>query len=404
MNRRQRSLRAALVALAVGLVTAGPAGAADPPKAGGPDIQSAQAEKYDGPKARIAVKDFEDKMSSSGHYRAEYGRGMRDMLTTALFQTNRYIVLEREKLGAVMDELKQGASDLFRKEATVPLGELEGAELLVTAAITGFDPGASGGGGNIGGRIPGLGGVLGGIGIGFKKASIAMDLRVIDVRTGRVVAATNAQGEASTFAAGLGGIGGGMGGSLGGFSKTPMESAIRDMIQKTVDFVVTKTPPVYYRHGGTAAAPPPGGAAPAAAPPAAPSAVAGLAPGGAPAGAPPQPKALQTVRSDFDNDLVARLTDVTLRGAVLSVVVSLTLEGSKAQSEKIELVTAKSHVLDYATGQTYPVITADGFTAGQLKSGEVKTLRVTFRAPKDAKAVGINLSGVGSFDDVKLGP
>ena len=88
---------------------------------------------------------------------------------------------------------------------------------------------------------------------------------------------------------------------------------------------------------------------------------------------------------------------------MLSVVVSLTLEGSKAQSEKIELVTAKSHVLDYATGQTYPVITADGFTAGQLKSGEVKTLRVTFRAPKDAKAVGITLSGVGSFDDVKLG-
>ncbi len=388
MNRRQRSLGTALVALALGLVTAGPAGAADPPKAGGPDIQGAQAEKYDGPKARIAVKDFEDKMSSSGHYRAEYGRGMRDMLTTALFQTNRYIVLEREKLGAVMEELKQGASDLFRKEATVPLGELEGAELLITAAITGFDPGASGGGGTIGGRIPGLGGVLGGVGIGFKKASIAMDLRVIDVRTGRVVAATNAQGEASTFAAGLGGIGGGMGGSLGGFSKTPMESAIRDMIQKTVDFVVSKTPPVYYRHGGTAAAPP---------------AVAGLTPGGAPAGAPPQPKALQTVRSDFDNDLVARLTDVTLRGAVLSVVVSLTLEGSKAQSEKIELVTAKSHVLDYATGQTYPVITADGFTAGQLKSGEVKTLRVTFRAPKDAKAVGITLSGVGSFDDVKLG-
>ena len=383
MNRRQRSLGTTLVALAVGLVTAGPAGAADPPKAGGPDIQGAQAEKYDGPRARIAVKDFEDKMSSSGHYRAEYGRGMRDMLTTALFQTNRYIVLEREKLGAVVDELKQGASDLFRKEATVPLGELEGAELLITAAITGFDPGASGGGGTIGGRVPGLGGLLGGVGIGFKKASIAMDLRVIDVRTGRVVAATNAQGEASTFAAGLGAIGGGMGGSLGG---------------------VSKTPPVYYRHGGMAATLSPGGAAPAAAPPAAPPAVAGLTPGGAPAPPPPQPKALQAVRSDVDNDLVARLTDVIVRGAVLSVVVSLTLEGSKAQSEKLELVTAKSHVLDYATGQTYPVITADGFTAGQLKSGEVKTLRVTFRAPKDAKAVGINLSGVGSFDDVKLGP
>jgi len=110
-----------------------------------PGIAAVQAEAYDGPKARIAVKDFEDKMSSTGVYRAEYGRGMRDMLTTALFQTNRYIVLEREKLEGVIQELRSGTSDLHRQEATVPLGELEGAELLVTAAVTGFDPGTSGG-------------------------------------------------------------------------------------------------------------------------------------------------------------------------------------------------------------------------------------------------------------------
>ena len=109
------------------------------PARGGPDIQSAQAEAYNGPKARIAVADFEDKMSSRGQYRAEYGRGLSDMLTTALFQTNRYIVLEREKLGAVVGELKHGTSDLFRREATAPLGELEGADLLINAAITGFD-------------------------------------------------------------------------------------------------------------------------------------------------------------------------------------------------------------------------------------------------------------------------
>jgi len=64
---------------------------------GGPDIASAQMESYNGPKARVAVADFEDKMSSSGQYKGEYGRGMSDMLTTALFQSNRYIVLEREK-------------------------------------------------------------------------------------------------------------------------------------------------------------------------------------------------------------------------------------------------------------------------------------------------------------------
>lgn len=358
----------------------------------GPTIAGAQAEAYNGPKARIAVKDFEDKMSSSGHYRAEYGRGMRDMLTTALFQTNRYIVLEREKLGAVMDELKQGASDLFRKEATVPLGELEGAELLITAAITGFDPGTSGGTTTLGGLIPGaLGQILGGVGFGFSKASLVMDLRVIEVRTGRVVAATSAQGEATAFAMSLSGLGGPMGGSLGGFAKTPMETAVREMIQKAVEFVVTKTPQSYYRHSDTAAAPPPaaGGA---------PGPAAALAPG-----APSAPKAIQTFRN-YEQDVTAHLTEVTVRGAVLTVVVSLSLmDANKPQPPTIELAVSRSHVLDYETGTTYPIISADGFTAGTLKGGEVKTLRVNFRAPAGAKTVEINLSGVGRFDDVKLG-
>ncbi len=334
-----------------------------------PGIAAVQAEPYDGPKARIAVKDFEDKMSSTGVYRAEYGRGMRDMLTTALFQTNRYIVLEREKLAGVLQELRSGTSDLYRQEATVPLGELEGAELLVTAAVTGFDPGTSGGSITIGGIPGGFGSILGGL--GYKKASIAMDLRVIDVRTGRIVAATSAHGEATTVAAGVSGP---MGAGLGGFAKTPMETAVREMIKKAVDFVVGKTPAVYYRHGGTTVA------------------------------APAAPKALALIHTEGDPSLVARLTDATVRGAVLTVVVSLTLEGSRTQSEKIELVPGKSLVLDYATGQTYAVINTDGFTSGQLTAGEVKTLRVTFRAPPGARSVAVTLSGLGTFDDVKLGP
>src|SRR5712691_12841849 len=355
-------------ALALALLAA-PTGAGAQPKDSGPGIQDVQGEAYNGPKARIAVKDFEDKMSSTGHYRAEYGRGMRDMLTTALFETNRYIVLEREKLEGVIQELRSGTSDLHRQEATVPLGELEGAELLVTAAVTGFDPGTSGGGVTIGGIPGGFGSILGGL--GYRKASIAMDLRVIDVRTGRIVAATSAHGEATTVAAGVSGP---MGAGLGGFAKTPMETAVREMIKKAVDFVVGKTPGVYYRHGATS------GAAPAA------------------------PKAVAAIRTDRDPNVVARLTDATVRGAVLTVVVSLTLDGSKAQSEKLELVPGKSLLLDYATGQTYPVINTDGFTSGQLKAGDVKTLRVTFRAPRSAREVAVTLAGLGTFDDVKLAP
>ena len=394
-----------------------PAGAADQPARGGPDIQSAQTEAYNGPKARIAVADFEDKMSSRGQYRIEYGRGLSDMLTTALFQTNRYIVLEREKLTAVVGELKHGTSDLFRRDATAPLGELEGADLLINAAITGFDPGVSGGGA-VGGAVGGLfggnvGRTIGSIAGGFGKARVAMDLRVIEVRSGRVVSATTAEGSATTFTMGGGAASGGMGGALGGFAKTPMESAIREMIEHAVAFVVSKTPATYYRFGtdgaGVATAPQPSAPPPANPPPANLVVPAGLQPTQAratvatPDPAPARPT-VPTVTSDADGNLLVKLDDVKLRGAVLSVVISLHLKEGKAESDAIEVKTEKSHVMDYATGQTYPVITIDGFSTGRLKSGEAKTLRVTFKAPKGAETIGIVVSGVATFDDVKIVP
>ena len=88
---------------------------------GGPDMASARAERYDGPKARIAVAEFEDKTASAGAYRAEYGRGMADMLTTSLFQTNRYVVLERQKLRAVMAEQNLGATGRIRGETAAQI-------------------------------------------------------------------------------------------------------------------------------------------------------------------------------------------------------------------------------------------------------------------------------------------
>lgn len=204
---------------------------------GGADMQAARAEAYNGPKARVAVIDFEDKMSSTRYYRAEYGRGMADMLTTALFQTNRYIVLERENIGAVEAERRRyGRGNQPR---------LEDADILIKAAITGFDPGTAGAKGGLSGL---LGGKLKGLTGSFKKAHVAMDLRVIDVSTGRVISATSVEGNATSFGAGGAGIGGAMAGTLSGFAKSPMETAIRNMIVTAVDHIVAQTPETYYRY------------------------------------------------------------------------------------------------------------------------------------------------------------
>lgn len=241
---------------------------------GGPSIQEAQQESALGPKARIAVSRFTNK-TGKGWYTGEIGDGMADMLATSLFNTNRFIVLERQGLKEVMQEQNLGASGRVSQETAAPIGKIEGAELLVMGAVTEFEPGSKGGGGSVGGAgIPGVGGLIfGAISGGFKESHLAIDLRLVDARTSRIVHATSVEGTATDVNLGglLGGAGAGvaMAGSLGGWSKTPMEKALRICLNKAVEFVVSQTPAQYY-HGG---APAPAALPAAPAVPAAPAAV-----------------------------------------------------------------------------------------------------------------------------------
>jgi len=218
---------------------------------GGPSIDEARAEDYNGPKARLAVGEFQDKTAkggwSGGWYGmwgvrwAQIGEGMRDMLTTALFNTNRYIVLEREQLDAVLAEQDLGASGRVKEGTAAKIGEVYGADLIITASVTEFEGTKSG----VGGGTRVLGVNLGG---GMKKGHIAIDIRIIDANTSQIVAATSVEGDAKSF--GLGGATriGSLPVALGGFSKTPVEKALRACIQAAVDYIVTKTPQSYYRY------------------------------------------------------------------------------------------------------------------------------------------------------------
>jgi curli biogenesis system outer membrane secretion channel CsgG len=386
-----------------------------PPKAtvttpGGPSIEEAQQEAYDGPKARIAVSRFTDK-TGKGWWTGAIGDGMADMTATALFHTNRYIVLERQALGDVLKEQDLGASGRIKRGSEAPIGEIEGAELLITGAVTEFEGAASGVGGGLGG-FGGVGRILGGIAGGVKNAHMAIDVRVIDTKTSRIVAATSVEGEASDFNLGValaGPVGGGaLGGALGGWSKTPTEKALRICIQEAVKFIASKTPQTYYHYkpAGAAVATAPAPAVPPPPPPA------GGPPAGAPAvatalpsdatGTPQALKVIQTIRADLDKELVADLNEVRLRGSIVSVVVTLRFTGNKKESEFLSVQQGKSVVLNYDSGESSPALNLDGFHSGRMKPGEVKTLRATFKAPKDAKKVGITLSGLGTFEDVVI--
>ena len=188
---------------------------------GGPTIQQAQQEAYNGPKKRIAVKAFEVKAARGSR---EIGRGMSDMLADSLFSTNRFIVLEREHINEVIEEQDFGASGRVKKETAAPIGEIEGAELLIRGSITEFEPNCKGGAVLI---------------LAAKQACVTINLRIVDAKTGRVVNATTVEGRSGSMGVGLIFATGSLPVGLGGWSKTPMESAIRNCIETAVKHIAS---------------------------------------------------------------------------------------------------------------------------------------------------------------------
>ena len=210
----------------------------------GPSVAEAQMERYDGPKARIAMGDFQVKASGAPRV---IGDGLREMLTTALFNTNRFIVLERQAIQDVILEQDLGASGRVKKQTAAPIGQLEGAEILVYGVVSEFQMGSSGTGLSLG--LPNLPFRLGG---GVRNAHMAIDLRAVDTVTGRVLFATRVEGKASDYNVQVGTrIGGGsttMPISLGTYNNTPMEKAIRVCIDNSVNSLCGRLPAQYYHY------------------------------------------------------------------------------------------------------------------------------------------------------------
>ena len=217
---------------------------------GGPTLAQAQAEPYNGPKARIAVAQFED-TTGKGKLTGAIGDGMADMLATALFHSNRFIVLERAIMPDILTEQDLVTEGRIKRETGAPIGQIEGAELLIRGSVTEFEPGSAGvGGGVAGGKIPDF---IGAAISSITRSHIALDIRIVDTRTSRVVAATSVEASATDFnLAGLL-VGRHAGGGLGRWSKTPVEKAIRLAIQKAVDSIVQKTPDRYFHYGASPA-------------------------------------------------------------------------------------------------------------------------------------------------------
>jgi curli biogenesis system outer membrane secretion channel CsgG len=186
---------------------------------GGQSITQAKMAPYNGPQYRIAVTGFDDKATNQPGLSA----GMRDMLADSLFNTGRFIVLEREHLSEVTKEQDLANSSRFRKDTAAPIGQLEGAQMLIRGTITEFQPDCKGG------SI---------IVFSAKQACIAINIRIMDAASGRVLNATTVQGTSANNGVGLVFAGGSLPIGLGAFSNTPMEQAIRNCVETAVQYIV----------------------------------------------------------------------------------------------------------------------------------------------------------------------
>lgn len=96
-----------------------------------------------------------------GHETAE---ALRDMLVTALVRTGKVEVVERERLNKVLEEQKLGATGLVDPETASRIGKLVGAEYVLLGRVV------------------------------RRGMKVEVDLRLVSVATGKVVAASSAEG------------------------------------------------------------------------------------------------------------------------------------------------------------------------------------------------------------------
>jgi curli biogenesis system outer membrane secretion channel CsgG len=257
-------MRKGLLLLLLVLLT-GCSGGANVVLGDGRRIGEIQGEPYNGPLKRIAVaavldhtggKGMSDITRQIGLLTGE-GRkakasdilsGIRDLLTTALFNTNRFILLEREGLDEVIAE--QTFQEGNRSLPSQLKRKLEGAELLLLTAVTDFDMGASGG---LAFPIPiklNDHGDFGVLDVEMRTAHVAMDMRLVDVATGRVVATTAVEGSARKFGVAMAGVFSANGGHLrlpgllSLFNNTPIEGATLEMVDSAAHELVKRAFPL----------------------------------------------------------------------------------------------------------------------------------------------------------------
>jgi curli biogenesis system outer membrane secretion channel CsgG len=201
---------------------------------------------WTGPKKRLGVMDVDIKVSSTTQVEptstggvvstttqsfpvpVDFGTGLTEMLTTALFDSKRFILVERKAIADIQTEQALGTSGAASADSAAATGKLLGAQALIRGAVTEFTYKRSSTGGNVT--------ALKGIGLGGSKsqAAVVLDVRIYDATTGVILDSIKAEGRANSSSTSVEVNRPELQMSASGFSQTPLGQATRQAITKAV--------------------------------------------------------------------------------------------------------------------------------------------------------------------------
>jgi curli biogenesis system outer membrane secretion channel CsgG len=190
---------------------------------------TAAAEAATEKKPTMAVFDFTNSTRAAWWY-SGVGSDLADMLTNELASTEKFKMVERKQLGAILSEQDLALAGAVKPATAAKAGKMTGAQYLVTGQVSAYEEDVKGTGGGIGFK---------GIGVGGKKeeAYIAVDLRVVNTTSGEIAFTRTVEARAGSKALSVGINKGGVSAGFGKMEKTPAGKAIRACLIEISDYL-----------------------------------------------------------------------------------------------------------------------------------------------------------------------
>ena len=190
-----------------------------------------------GPKRSIVVDKFDTLSTFTAAYGTwDVGGGLAAMLTTALDESGRFVILERANLDRVIGEQQIKTANAVNPDAGPKLGAVTAAQFIVIGSVTEFGMEDSGGSINIG--VAGASGLGGLLGLKKTEGAVALDLRIVDTTTSQVVQTLKVREPLSNTSLSAGTSYKAMNLGSDSFNNTPLGEATRHAIEKAVAEIV----------------------------------------------------------------------------------------------------------------------------------------------------------------------